>query len=636
MSTGNRTEWAEPANSTMKQSAIRSPALSKRLQAIVEEFRDYFCGYSHSEISAAFASYLSGGRLLLIGKHGRGKSSFARALAQVANHSFVSYDASKADSNSMAGFLDPRRAKANEGLPFIRHNMTLWKKEVVFFDELSRAPAANQNALLEILEEGSLFGWELDKLQFVIAAANSGAGYFATMELDAALFDRFSTVIFIREEGLCEEIVQQLINKPTAHFQPSVTITKADRVKFRQAIDVLKINYQPVLGRLAGDFLLTLESMTDYRFSDRNVLQFRDAFFGQWAMQELLGWRTEIAIEKAFESAARFTLLNRARSLTPNDVQHSTAPEVNVTRYLMEQAMILAEQVALSQSTQNTPVQLAGLMFVGTAAQRLDTYERHAEEIGLDDIARQNSALALEKIINTGTPQTLRRICQSGAYPNNFKVEAEFQLLRGILDSAVSPVSDGRNRFPFRKTISQLRDSQDLRRFSLVKEDDLDSQVEDFEDTANRLKLGGGYQCHSQGLLLARYPKGSRKPQVPATLPLPSFARAELSCLQPYLYKLDEGQHFQLFGVVPHQNGTRQGGSFEFVEADIYFLVPKFALATFFAECRTIELPRAMRATTTSPLATQIRRLILTRETAMRDERETAGVADGVASGVAP
>ena len=297
----------------------RQTAFSKRLQTIFADFRSQFYGYSKETIASAIATYLSGGRLLLIGRHGRGKSSFAKALAQIGGHSFVAYDASKADSNSMAGFLDPRQAKKNQGLPFIKHNMTLWDKEVVFIDELSRAPASNQNALLEIMEERSLFGQKLDKLKFIIAAANLGAGYFATLELDAALFDRFSAVIFIREENLSIDIIQQLIVKPSAPFKPSVTLTAADCNKFTNAVDQLTLTYQQLFSEYAGDYILTVELMAEYQFSDRNIIQFAKAFFSSWALLEFLGRSTDAAIAKALQMATRFTLLNRARSLTPDD-----------------------------------------------------------------------------------------------------------------------------------------------------------------------------------------------------------------------------------------------------------------------------------------------------------------------------
>lgn len=63
--------------------------------------------------------------------------------------------------------------------------------EVVFIDELNRAPVAVLNAVFELVQFRSINGTKLPKLKCAVAAINPVSDEYTTEELDVALIDRF-------------------------------------------------------------------------------------------------------------------------------------------------------------------------------------------------------------------------------------------------------------------------------------------------------------------------------------------------------------------------------------------------------------------------------------------------------------
>jgi hypothetical protein len=63
--------------------------------------------------------------------------------------------------------------------------------EVIFMDELNRAPVSVLNAVFEIIQTKSVNGTPLPKLKCVVAAINPVSDKYDTDELDLALLDRF-------------------------------------------------------------------------------------------------------------------------------------------------------------------------------------------------------------------------------------------------------------------------------------------------------------------------------------------------------------------------------------------------------------------------------------------------------------
>lgn len=596
----------------MIQEQKASETLKVKLSGTVEEFQKYFYGYRKEHFHAAIASYMTNGRLMLIGKHGRGKSSFARALAQIGNHTFVAYDTSKADSNIIAGFLDPRQASEGQGLPFIRHGMTIYDKEVVFFDELNRAPYQNQNAILEIMEERSLFGWALEKLKLVIAAANAGAGYQATLDMDTALFDRFSTILFIRETPLCYELVTQLMEKPRVPFQPSWRLDEDDKAAFNSVAEGLAESHHGLISEFAGDFVVEIQKILEFEFSDRTILQFRHSFYSFWAFYSILEYAGAEAICAAIQNATEFTLVNKSRSLVHDDHLPTPPRKSELEQFVLDQATELSDQIQLATERSASIEQVVNRMFMGNYIKRLMVFENNFDEIQANDVAWQSSTLALEKIISSGEAPALHRICQVELYPPEQKIKAEFELLRELfantLFSAIATkgFADPNDFWGFLAKGNLLkkncRDSL-IRALSPCSDSVTAEQIDQFIQSVAELKKGCFRENLTGGLVLVQY----HDTQLATSLPyLPYVEEQAIENLKPFLFKIDSTRQFDVFAAVPYCNGIRKGDGLINSSTGTSYFFPPFVMPAYFANCKNIELPRHLRAETTGIVANLI------------------------------
>jgi len=131
--------------------------------------------------------------LLLVGAPGTAKTLLIKKLAHVLGLNFQYYDASKALFEDIVGFPNPKTAQQGY-IQYIATPMSLWDKEIILIDELSRANPENQNKWLEIIRERTLMGIPLTRLKYVFAAMNPPQ-YAGTYPLEFALADRFSLLV---------------------------------------------------------------------------------------------------------------------------------------------------------------------------------------------------------------------------------------------------------------------------------------------------------------------------------------------------------------------------------------------------------------------------------------------------------
>lgn len=135
---------------------------------------------------------------LFLGKHGCGKSSLVRFIANALNESgkgslrFRKYSMDKENIVSMIGMPDVEAMKQKK-LSYVTHERSIFNADVILLDEITRAPKETQNLVLEVLEEKTCFGHPLP-YKYVIATANDET-YQAAFKLDAALLDRFYVVV---------------------------------------------------------------------------------------------------------------------------------------------------------------------------------------------------------------------------------------------------------------------------------------------------------------------------------------------------------------------------------------------------------------------------------------------------------
>ena len=144
------------------------------------------------------AGLVSGDPVLLIGRHGSAKTLLVNRLSQALGLKFIAYDASKALFDDVVGFPNPK--SLSEGMiDYIPTPISIWDKEFILIDEISRATPSMQNKWLEIIRSRQLMGKQIPNLKYVFAAMNPPGEYTGAMPLDPALVGRFAFIIHIPE-----------------------------------------------------------------------------------------------------------------------------------------------------------------------------------------------------------------------------------------------------------------------------------------------------------------------------------------------------------------------------------------------------------------------------------------------------
>lgn len=145
-------------------------------------------------------SLITGDPVLLIGAHGTAKTALAEVLADALGLNFHAYDASKAMFEDMVGFPNPEALGQGE-LDYVPTKISLWDKEFILADEISRASAQTQSKWLEIIRSRNIMGQSLDRLQYIFAAMNPPGTYDGANPLDPALAGRFAWILKVPESA---------------------------------------------------------------------------------------------------------------------------------------------------------------------------------------------------------------------------------------------------------------------------------------------------------------------------------------------------------------------------------------------------------------------------------------------------
>lgn len=166
--------------------------------------RPYLYGWNELE-PTILACVATNQNMLLIGKHGIGKSAFMHFLGNAmsqGNKDFNvhKYSMDKENMISMVGIPNVEALKQSR-IDYCTHERSIFNADIALFDEITRASKENQNMVLEIMEEGTVFGKPLKRLKLRIATANDET-YKGAMKLDAALLDRFAIVLPIPDAGM--------------------------------------------------------------------------------------------------------------------------------------------------------------------------------------------------------------------------------------------------------------------------------------------------------------------------------------------------------------------------------------------------------------------------------------------------
>ncbi len=138
--------------------------------------------------------------LLLIGRHGTGKTFLLNSLSEALGLEHRHYNASIISFDDLVGFPYPDATSAS--IRYLQTPATVWPAESVLIDEINRCRPEQQNRLFSLVQERRLQGIKLEKLRYRWAAMNpAGAeqGYIGAEALDPALADRFAFVVTVAD-----------------------------------------------------------------------------------------------------------------------------------------------------------------------------------------------------------------------------------------------------------------------------------------------------------------------------------------------------------------------------------------------------------------------------------------------------
>ncbi len=156
-------------------------------------------GYDQVE-PVILAALLSEDPLLLIGRHGTGKTFLLNSLSEVLALEHRHYNASLVSFDDLVGFPFP--AKDGLSIRFIETPATVWRAESVLVDELNRCKPEHQNRFFSLVHERRVQGMPLTALRYRWAAMNPAGednGYLGTEPLDPALADRFAFIVTVAD-----------------------------------------------------------------------------------------------------------------------------------------------------------------------------------------------------------------------------------------------------------------------------------------------------------------------------------------------------------------------------------------------------------------------------------------------------
>ena len=210
---------------------------------------------------AILAGLVTGDPLLLIGAHGTAKTTLCAAIAAELRLKFMGYDASKALFEDMIGFPDPSSIASGE-IKYVPTKLSLWDKEFILVDEISRARAEMQNKWLEVIRGRQVMGIKAAKLKYVFAAMNP-TSYAGAYPLDEALAGRFAFIITVPEaSGMNEGEIRSVINNMTEDDGRAFRGEKKSlrkTVGLAEFVDKARLGYESIslrFGTFIDDYLV--------------------------------------------------------------------------------------------------------------------------------------------------------------------------------------------------------------------------------------------------------------------------------------------------------------------------------------------------------------------------------------------
>tara|TARA_R110001592_G_scaffold59905_4_gene182065 strand:+ start:17078 stop:18061 length:984 start_codon:yes stop_codon:yes gene_type:complete len=259
-------------------------------------------------IEQTLVALLARGHVLIEGVPGLGKTLLVRALSQLFGGHFgriqFTPDLMPSDITGHSMFdMDAKKFVVRKGPVFTN---------LLLADEINRAPAKTQAALLEVMEEQRVtidgYSYPVDK-PFMVLATQNPIEQEGTYPLPEAEIDRFMLKVFISYPDIDDEV--RLVKN----------LSLADRSNKKYLEDLPKV--------LSAEQLMSLRKLTDHIVCDEQVLNYAVRIVRatrEWpGLVKGAGPRGSIYLIKAAKARA---LINGQSYITPDDIKALTLPSL--------------------------------------------------------------------------------------------------------------------------------------------------------------------------------------------------------------------------------------------------------------------------------------------------------------------
>jgi len=259
------------------------------------------------------AGLVTGDPVLLVGLHGTAKTYLCSRLANALGLRFWSYDASKAMFEDIIGFPNPFKLKKGI-IDYVSTPVSIWDKEFILIDEISRANPQMQNKWLELIRSRVIMGLKAENLKYIFAAMNP-PGYPGARVLDPALAGRFALIIDVPafHDVNIETRIKIL---RTMSEDDAVMLNRREQgrsVNLNKTIEFARSKYNEV-ERQYGDeiekFILNLSDELregDFYFDSRRAGMMRRSIVGLIAVKKFVK-KQKISLPEILKENARYML----------------------------------------------------------------------------------------------------------------------------------------------------------------------------------------------------------------------------------------------------------------------------------------------------------------------------------------
>ena len=289
---------SQPVDDRFQQASAKVDEIRRQIQKVMVGQRDV--------IDQVLAALFSSGHVLIEGVPGLGKTLLVKALARCFNGDFrriqFTPDLMPSDVTGHAMYdMKTEQFRVRKGPAFTN---------LLLADEINRAPAKTQAALLEVMQEkqitieGKPFKAQLP---FMVLATQNPIEQEGTYPLPEAELDRFMMKVLIDYPSLSEEVLL------------------ARQVTTGKAHDSLSVeDIEPIAS---GDEILALQKLTAEIQVDDAVFEYAARVARstrEWHSFSLgAGPRATIALVRVGRACA---LLNGRGYVTPNDIKQAAHP----------------------------------------------------------------------------------------------------------------------------------------------------------------------------------------------------------------------------------------------------------------------------------------------------------------------